>query len=372
MLCVGSLIFVVVLLIWAIYLSLYVARRREQVSTARSVDRFSSHMRVLQRRTVKEAQQVEDGPSSGPTHTSILAAGALEDIERPADVRMPGQAGSAGAQLSSRGQVAREYLGLVHSNRLFAAWGGLTGVIDRLNPRRLRAYALLTFLLAGALSFVLAATGRIGWMLPGLCAAGVVGLLFWLRADRQAVIAARERRATVERSEAERAAVLAQRAAQEAAQEQARQAATARPEAGPLPVAQEHAPQRARRTTYEFFDLETFEPAPSTGADARRPDTSERSAAPAPEATKPVARPAAPASPARPRAAEDVAPSPQTTEPAAERLWQPVPVPPPTYTLKARAEHPMPPALQAPVAPEPIEIEDEFADVLWRRDAVGS
>ncbi|HYO86033.1 MAG TPA: hypothetical protein VES01_06205, partial [Dermatophilaceae bacterium] len=51
----SSLIFVVVIATWAGYLVLHVARRREHLATARNVDRFSEHMRVLQRRAVRNA-----------------------------------------------------------------------------------------------------------------------------------------------------------------------------------------------------------------------------------------------------------------------------------------------------------------------------
>ncbi len=50
----------------------------------------------------------------------------------------------------------------------------------------------------------------------------------------------------------------------------------------------------------------------------------------------------------------------------AERGWEPVPVPRPTYTMKARAEHPLPPALEAPV---PIEVMDDFEQEFWEQDA---
>jgi hypothetical protein len=46
----SSLIFVVIVGIWAVYLVQNWVRRREQVATSRSVDRFSEAMRVLERR----------------------------------------------------------------------------------------------------------------------------------------------------------------------------------------------------------------------------------------------------------------------------------------------------------------------------------
>ena len=355
----GSLIFVVVLLIWATYLSLYVARRREQVSTARSVDRFSSHMRVLQRRMVKEAAPAEEAaPSSGNTRSSILAAGALEHDEQPAGTARPGMAPTSRTE---RGvAAARAYLGSVHSNRAFAAWGGLTGALDGVNPRRLRAYALLTFLLAGGISFVLAALGRTSWLLPALCAAGVFGLLAWLRSDRMAVLAARERRATAERSATEREVVSQQRARTIAEEESQRRAAQSRPAAGEFPVAQESAPARTR-SAYEFFDLAVFDESETTGSEA--------------PASQPARSRSQSQSQSRPAPSQATAsqPSAPAVDPVAqEKLWQPVPVPPPTYTLKARADHPVPVPLATPTEPVPIEVEDDFEDALWRQNAVGS
>ncbi|MGZ8750932.1 MAG: hypothetical protein ACXWYP_08655 [Pseudonocardia sp.] len=51
----SSLIFVAVVAIWAAYLVQYWIRRREHMATARSVDRFSEAMRVLERRGLAEA-----------------------------------------------------------------------------------------------------------------------------------------------------------------------------------------------------------------------------------------------------------------------------------------------------------------------------
>ncbi|MDQ6715269.1 MAG: hypothetical protein M3Z83_04085, partial [Actinomycetota bacterium] len=47
----SSLIFLVIIAIWAAYLIQHWVRRREHVATARSVDRFSEAMRVLERRS---------------------------------------------------------------------------------------------------------------------------------------------------------------------------------------------------------------------------------------------------------------------------------------------------------------------------------
>ena len=46
----SSLIFVVILAVWGAYLVQHWVRRRDHIATARSVDRFSEAMRVLERR----------------------------------------------------------------------------------------------------------------------------------------------------------------------------------------------------------------------------------------------------------------------------------------------------------------------------------
>ena len=46
----SSLIFVAIIAVWAAYLLGHWVRRRDQLATARSIDRFSDAMRVLERR----------------------------------------------------------------------------------------------------------------------------------------------------------------------------------------------------------------------------------------------------------------------------------------------------------------------------------
>ncbi|WP_460461545.1 hypothetical protein [Angustibacter peucedani] len=71
----SSLIFVVIVAIWAAYLLGHWVRRRDQVATARSVDRFSDAMRVLERRPA-----VRTVPLSRPNPRSYVVAPA----QRPA------------------------------------------------------------------------------------------------------------------------------------------------------------------------------------------------------------------------------------------------------------------------------------------------
>lgn len=318
----SSLIFVVVLLIWATYLSLHVARRREQLSTARSVDRFSAHMRVLQRRSVKPVERSVPA-SSGSTRTSILAAGALEsraDVADPATSRRTRPASRALQATSALSGPARSTKlssapgesrparpapvpGQVRSSRAFAAWACFTGMLTRANMRRVRAYGLLVSLVAGAATFVAAVVGAASLAVPTGFAAMSFALLAWLRHDRRVVLAARARHENAQLLAAERARMVADRAAQQESQaltRAAEAAEAARPVGPQMPVAQEHVAPRERAP----FDL--------TAYDEARAAYDGRAIAPAADAL------------------------------VAERSWEPVPVPAPTYTMKARAEHPFP------------------------------
>jgi len=62
----SSLVFVVVIAIWAAYLVQYWVRRREHMSTARSVDRFSRAMRVLERRSPSAQPEADAAPAVRP------------------------------------------------------------------------------------------------------------------------------------------------------------------------------------------------------------------------------------------------------------------------------------------------------------------
>lgn len=65
----SSLIFVVIVAIWAAYLLGHWVRRRDQVATMRSIDRFSEAMRVLERRPAVHAV-----PLSRPNPRSYVVA----------------------------------------------------------------------------------------------------------------------------------------------------------------------------------------------------------------------------------------------------------------------------------------------------------
>lgn len=314
----SALIFVVVIAIWATYASLYVVRRREQLSTARSVDRFSAHMRVLQRRSVKTVPRAVPS-SSGGARTSILSAGVSATAARVDEPVVPAP-DTLSARLPSR-------LPTVRRPRLRVPAAAKVGIRRVAQParvgealaalpiRRLRAYAFLALTWATLITTVLAVVHTVSPVLPVVTLLGSGSLFAWVRADRNAELAAARRREASEAIEAERLDALARR-----------EQAQARPTVASMPVAQEHVAPRERRP----FDLAEFlgEPEASGRRVQRDPLLDERD-------------------------------------------WEPVPVPPPTYTMKAKAERQAPMPLQVPSdVPVPIAAEDDIDDAFWGESAV--
>nr|MDQ2758229.1 hypothetical protein [Actinomycetota bacterium] len=71
----GSLIFLLIVAVWAVYLVQHWIRRRDHLATARSVDRFSDAMRVLERRAT---------PVVSATVSPYAASPASAGVVRPA------------------------------------------------------------------------------------------------------------------------------------------------------------------------------------------------------------------------------------------------------------------------------------------------
>ena len=86
----SSLIFLVIVAIWVAYLVQHWVRRREHLATARSVDKFSEAMRVLERRnplpttTLARATSAAGAGATGPT------AGPRSSSSTPASARRCG------------------------------------------------------------------------------------------------------------------------------------------------------------------------------------------------------------------------------------------------------------------------------------------
>lgn len=203
----SSLIFVAVIAIWAAYLVVDTTRRREHLATARSVDRFSAQMRVLQRRAVRREGAEAFEASSGPvraTSSMILRA-------RPAEVSAVTASPVSTAEPGS----------------------GATSAARRSGPSRpvRRAVAILALLAAitTLVTAVLAALGIVHIAAPAMGLLVGTGSLVWLRRQALADRAAVRRAEGSRRRQADR-----ERRQEEAARIQAR------PSAAAMPVAQEH------------------------------------------------------------------------------------------------------------------------------------
>jgi len=155
----SGLIFLVIIAIWAAYLLQHWVRRREHLATARSVDRFSDAMRVLERRSPLPESELSLPP---PRSYSVSPArpSRSEVVVKRAQSPTP------------KAQV--EPAPAVHSTRLFHAMAGMSA-------RRLRGLSLLASLSFVAVVSPLAAVGVLPWW-----SAPVVGVLLvvdiaWLR-----------------------------------------------------------------------------------------------------------------------------------------------------------------------------------------------
>lgn len=333
----SSLIFVAVIVIWAFYLVVHVARRREHMATARSVDRFSAQMRVLERRAVRldppAPSSVRVSSASMARRRPLVAQATTEQVFAGAVSEKPVLQASVLADPSGReaaekaAAVTADFF--VDEPRRQRSW---TARIQRPEvggrlARGIRGAALLSAVAVLLVVAVLALVGVVpAWTLLAP-AALLVAVMCWLRAAVRAQSAKRRREAAAMHRRRERAAMAAREEALEA-----------RPSAAAMPVAQELVAPR-EDVVPERQPAEIA--APEAGS-ARRLDPFE------------IAAQAHDALSVKPQAQKVVDPL------LEDRAWSPTPVPPPTYTLKARADRPMPAPLNVPV---PIEIDED--DIAW-------
>ena len=264
----SSLIFLVIVAIWVAYLIQHWVRRREHLATARSVDKFSEAMRVLERRNPLSM--------AAPVAGAALHAGTGTGTGRQSRPDAVGKRPTVSSPLRARGGDGP--LPPAHPVPLIELVPHRTAA--QVAMRRLRGIFFLAALVAVPTTLVLSIAHVLKWLSVGIALAGLLVAFVWLR-----VAAVREHKA--------RAAHRAEKRRLE--QARARVAATARP----------------RRD----------------------------------------------ATPARSTAQQDT-----HTEDSAPGGWKPVPVPPPTYTLKEPAYRPEPTTHND--RPVPVEVEDDDADVV--------
>lgn len=158
----SSLIFLVIIAIWAAYLLQHWIRRREHLVTARSIDRFSEAMRVLERRTA-----LTEATMSAPSPRSYAVSPARPS--RPEVVVKRAQPSLASARVAAAP---------VPSGRTSQTPGGLSG-------RRLRGLSLLASLALLVVVTPLALLGAVPGVSVLLTLAVLVLDLAWLRRAAQ-------------------------------------------------------------------------------------------------------------------------------------------------------------------------------------------
>jgi hypothetical protein len=322
----SSLVFLVLFAIWAVYLLQHWVRRREYLATAKSVDRFSAAMRVLDRRN-----PVPETDLNAPGIRSYDVSPARPS--RPADVptseQVPGP------------DVPMDTSPAVRPTRFFHFLAGMSA-------RRLRGLSLLVCvsiaLLVGALAVFSAVPA---WSAP--VAFAMLGAdLVWLRhvaLSERAEIWARDDRQEVQEHEGQRGSF--------SAHDDPAGSTYFGSEAEEAPVSDAYLGSDAP------FDSE----AETLVGSASRPragygaDSTLAIPVTAAELTEPVEIPA-------------------YVDPSS---WAPVPVPPPTYTLKAKAAEPVvvPPQIAEPTASECWSLDGlvydcELDELVERRSATGA
>ncbi len=303
----SSLIFLVLLGVWAAYFVQYWIRRRDHLATARSVEQFSAAMRVLERRaTIPRTDLSDPTPRSWSVHPARTARPQVV-VKRAVPAEIP----------SPRPVSARVADAARPTSRPAAG------------RRRARGLTLLTSLSALVLTGVLAAVAVVPPWVPVVALVAVVGAFAWLRAG-----------------------VRAEQATRAASRRRAREEARRRASAAPARPAR---PANARPETPAESVVTASTSAATAPAEAPAvADTAVQREASAPQAPVEVVA-AAPAPEPEPEPETVIEYVHLVDEDDIPLTWEPVPVPRPTYTMKARAERPeVPPAA---VTPDPVPVE---------------
>ncbi|WP_157598518.1 hypothetical protein [Phycicoccus sp. Root101] len=330
----SSLIFLVIIAVWAAYFVQYWVRRREHLATAQSVDQFSETMRVLERRSPLPATDLSTPARPSYAVSPARAVRAQVLVKR---------AETTTFTMTPSGAVTPVADAVPDSPRRSGGWDASVDTDDEgqgwdveaapvVRPARaVRGLTLLAALAGFVLSVPLAALGVVPWFGILVPLAAAAGAVVWLRqavateqaARRDARRPSAELRSQRSESSAHRRDQGLQRSGRPAPREHA--APTARA-AGPDA---EHASEEAEPVAEsvaapvrdELYDVQEVE---------------RGLAAPAAVATRsPAARGAAAPAAAAPR-------MPLVDEDDIPLTWDPVPVPRPTYTMKSRATRPAP------------------------------
>lgn len=345
----SSLIFVVIVAIWAAVLLQLWSRRREDAAATRSVDDFTEAMRVLEKRSVLPGPDLSEPRPRSWSVTPARVVRTTVDVKRavpaavsrrrsplvarrPSDLEAPAPAQPEPARLQSQ---PTRHPRTDHEVEPMSAARPASHV-----QRRVRAAVLLVSLLWIPVSVTLAVLGVLNWLPVPVAILTFVAVLVWLRSE-----------ARVEQAEHARAASRQER----------RRRRTA-----PEPVLSSDMTQVIREP-HRY----AVEPAATPAESVAAQSAAARAvvAAAAVTVSEVVAEPAAMGSAVAAEAGSaaydvvfDVQASepaaPVATEPPAPGTWSPVPVPTPTYAMKAKAE----PRFTADGVPADVFDTPEFAD----------
>lgn len=324
----SSLVFLVIIAIWAAYFVQHWVRRREHLATARSVDRFSESMRVLEHRA---ALPVADLSAPQPRSYAVSPA-------RPARAEILVKRAGRAPEAAPAAETP------AHASRLAAA--APSAAVSVASSRRVRGLTLLGSLAALVVSLGLAAFGALPWLAVLVPVAAVAGALVWVRSGVKAAQAARH----VARDGAGARPGAADPSARGTAGRAAAPSRAAR-------VAQTHREQRSTRPAAPAAaQAPAYTSSTPAGAEAAEPEAVvaresfydlqavERGAA---VAAEPVLEHGA--------VARAIAAMPLVDEDDIPLTWDPVPVPRPTYTMKAVAHRTQAPPVGHGVPPELAE-----------------
>ncbi len=212
---VSSLIFVVIVAIWAAYLIQHWARRREDAAATRSVDGFSEAMRVLEKRPALPTTElstprphsyaVKPARVGGPTvdvkravpagtsrrHSPLVArrtdeqvrAAELAEVAASHSGRTDDDIAPYATEVDRMQEPARQSSTSGSHRRPFSAPAPARVPLAQ---RRIRAVLLLAALLWVPASIVLTVTGLLMWISIPFAVLTVGAVLVWLRAEAQA------------------------------------------------------------------------------------------------------------------------------------------------------------------------------------------
>jgi hypothetical protein len=337
---VSSLIFVVIVAIWAAYLVQHWARRREDAAATRSVDGFSEAMRVLEKRpSLPSAELSTPRPHSyavkparvgGPTvdvkravpagtsrrHSPLVARRTDEQVAAELTEARPAEQGRADHDIAP---YAAEVDRMHDPARQTSQAGphrrpGNVPAPARvpMSQRRIRAALLLTAVAWLPVSVVLTVTGLLMWISIPFAVLTVFAVLVWLRAEAQAD---RLRTSSGARTGRE-------------TQGRRRDRRRDRRERESYDWSAHHVPVLSSDDTQVIRSADS---AVAVGAEHAAPPHQAQ-----PAAAHVVADVVFDVQ--RPITGEVAIASAQQDEVAPEGSWSPVPVPRPTYSLKAKAE----------------------------------